>query len=245
MKISHVLVTRPEPQASELAAMLRECGVTPIVAPAFTFEGTGRRFRPDPAWRAAPERLAVFTSPRAVAFGLAEGVADSLRDARVAAIGPATAKALGERGLAALEPADGYTSEALLAHPELSRRPGRAIVFAAPGGRQALKRGLEALGWAVRVLEVYRRVPLAPGPEVARRVLDAARLASVWTSGNAFDGLLGALGGPARDRVLGGLVVVVSERLGAIARDRGAGRVAVAAGPDNASLLACVVEHAE
>lgn len=244
MKITHVLVTRPEPQATELAAMLRESGITPILAPAFSFEETGRRFRPDPEWQAAPARLAVFTSPRAVSFGLAGDAAESLADARVAAIGPATAKALAERGLESFEAGEGYTSEALLEHPELVRRPGCAVIFAAPGGRQALKQGLAELGWGVRVIEVYRRVPLDPGPEVARDLLGANALASVWTSGNALDGLLGALGGRARERVLGGLMVVVSERLAALARDRGARRVAVSAGPDNASLLACVLDHA-
>ncbi|MEJ2534834.1 MAG: hypothetical protein P8008_05050, partial [Gammaproteobacteria bacterium] len=79
MNISHVLVTRPEPQASELASMLRDKGIAPILAPAFAFEETGQVFRPDPEGRAAPARLAVFTSPRAVSFGLAGDTAEVLR----------------------------------------------------------------------------------------------------------------------------------------------------------------------
>ena len=96
-------------------------------------------------------------------FGLRQLPSGFLDKVEIAAIGPATADVL-ERvvSLVSILPASGFSSEELLRQPQLTADPGQALVFTAPGGRQALQKGLKNLGWKVFVAYVYRRVPLDP-----------------------------------------------------------------------------------
>lgn len=249
-----ILVTRPEPDCSALARQLEASGVGALCVPAFRFEARS----PDPAtveaWRRAPRRLAVFTSPRAVAFGLQAVPPADLAAAAIAAVGPATARSLGRRGLRVLQPDQGgYTSEALLEHPDL-QHPGlrrqdpagdaAALIFAAPGGRRLLLERLAARGWRTALAEVYQRVALPPDAGVGARIEKAGLVISLWTSAIAMDELLPALAGPVRQKVLDGVFVVISPRLEEYARRHGAATVRQATGPDNEALARCAREAA-
>lgn len=246
VRCSHVLVTRPQPQCGELAGMLEAAGVAAIEMPALGFAAPAQAFKPGPAWQHATRRLAVFTSPRAVSYALAGLPASSFADTLIAAIGPATAAALQDAGLQALQaPGGGFTSEDLLRLPELQGEPGQALVFAAPGGREALLSGLRERGWQAEFALVYRRVLLAPEPAALAALQAAGRVVSIWTSGAALQSLLAALPGQLRDRLLQGVLVVVSGRLAETARASGARSVQVAAGPDNTALLECALAACE
>ncbi|KAA9130845.1 uroporphyrinogen-III synthase [Marinihelvus fidelis] len=238
-----VLVTRPQPQADELAARLARSGIPALLAPAFRFEAMPK----PPVWPDPDDdgsrSLWLFTSPRAVAFGLPLLGQRIPAQARLGAIGPATAASLEEAGRPAWIVAGGqHTSEDLLADPRLRERQGTAFIVTAPGGRGWLGPGLERLGWAVRTLDVYCRVPLAPPPGVLGALAESGPVISAWTSGNAMEALLGQLGEASRRAVTGGLFVVASARLQAMAIGLGARQVTIANSASNAHLRAAIIE---
>lgn len=247
MTPSHALLTRPRPQLDELERRVGALGLVAVGVPAFSFEAAGERIRPDAAWRDASRRLLLFTSPRAVDFGLGALAPGMVESATVAAIGPATRHALAERGIDALvAPGDTFHSEALLAHLEHAVQPGSAVILAAPGGREALERGLAGLGWDVRLAPVYHRVFLSPDPEAVARLHEADGLVSVWTSASALDHLLMNLPGTVCAKLREGVAIVVSSRLAKVAREHGISDVRQAAGPDNDALVdACAALLAE
>lgn len=238
MTPTHVLVTRPRPEGDELADALERAGIAAVRMPAFRFEPSGVTIGPDEAWRAADSRLLLFTSPRAVAFGLPATGALLRVGGIPVSIGPATSRALASHGLEAVQaPGPPWDSETLLEHLAKRFEPGAVVILAAPGGREALQRGLEQAGWNVRMAPVYARVPVEPAREQVERLEQAGHLASVWTSGNALRHILPALTGRARERVLAGIALVVSERLATLAQAQGFADVRVAEGPGNAELL--------
>jgi uroporphyrinogen-III synthase len=221
--------------------MIRAEGLAAVEMPALGFDPPETPFVPGPAWLSAGRRLAVFTSPRAVEFALQAMPPASFDGVVLAAIGPATAAALDQHGLSALRAPDGgYVSESLLQAPQLKVTGGEALIFAAPGGREALLEGLRALGWQVSMAEVYRRVPLPPGQPAIDALRGAGQLVSTWTSSAAMDTVLEGLPGDVRERLLAGPWVVISARLAATAGERGASDVHLAAAPDNQALLSAV-----
>ena len=241
---THLFISRPAPEAYELAAMVKPLGLTAIVQPAF-------EYRPQRAHEAdadacarleaaGPGDLLVFTSPRAVEHGLPQFSRAVLTRSRLAAIGPATAAVLKAAGLPpTITAPDGYTSEALL--EILAAVPaGQAFIAAAPGGRDALLNGLAGQGWQVRMLMVYRAEPAPLDPEVSARLQSADRLLSAWTSGNAMKALARRLPPAAWYAVCRGDWLVISERLARLARAYGPGRVHQATGPGNADLLRAI-----
>lgn len=237
---THALVTRPSPQLEELATHLEQAHLKTVCMPAFRFEARERHIVPDEAWRRERNHLLLFTSPRAVAFGLPALSESMLRDGRVAAIGPATARILAEAGYEPLQaPGPDFDSEALLDSLDGRLEPGAAVILAAPGGREALHQGLEARGWSVRLVPVYERVLIDPEPEAIVALEAADRVLSFWTSGVALAHLLGKLSERARRSVRAGTAIVISERLAALARDHGIAEVRVAEGPTNEDLLRC------
>lgn len=244
MKFTHALVTRPHPQGVELAARLRPW-VAPIDMPAFRFAARGEGVAPDDAWRRARRRLLLFTSPRAVEFGLAALAPEMLDGATSASVGPATTRALEQAGLAPVQaPGPDFDSEALLrtldhelASDGEDPGSGAAVIFAAPGGREALQRGLAARGWHVRFAPVYERRLIAPEPSAVAELERAGHVASFWTSGVAIAHLLDTLSDTAADRIRAGIAIVISERLAELAREHGLGDVVVAKGPANDDLV--------
>lgn len=153
-----VLVTRPLPQAQGLAQSIESFGGEAIVFPTIAIEAC-------PAIAPEPHDWIVFVSVHAVEQG-----APLIRKSattRIAAIGKATAAALGAANLPAdVVPDAPYTSEALLAHPAFQPAAGeRVLIVRGDGGRETLREALQARGVAVATLEVYRRVMPTVAPE--------------------------------------------------------------------------------
>ena len=246
MSFTHALVTRPNPQLEALATRLEQEGLQVIRMPAFRFEAREHHVAVDAAWQQAGHRLLIFTSPRSVQYGLPALEGGMLEAGTVAAIGPATAKALREAGLEPFQPDDaGYDSEAMLAALDRHFSPGAAVILAAPGGREALQQGLAARGWQVRLVPVYARVLIDPEPSAVAALEAADRVVSFWTSGVALTHLLGGVSSRARERVRSGMAVVISERLAALAREQGVEDIRIAAGPSNDDLLRCFAQARE
>ena len=246
MAFSHVLITRPGPEAAELAQWLRGTPQKPIMMPAFRFEPGFPGLDFGRAWhsnrQAGNRRMVIFCSPRAVEFGLRQLPAGFLDSVEIAAIGPATANFLESAGHAvSMLPAKAFNSESLLQHPSLASKPGQALIFSAPGGRQRLFSGLEQLGWRTHFAHVYQAIPLAPDQAAVKAILEAMTLLSIWTSANSLEQLSGSIESGAWEKVLQGEFLVSSDRLGKIARRYTAGQIHVTDGPGNEALMAAIL----
>lgn len=160
-----VLVTRPEPQALPLCRVLAGLGARTLLFPVIDIKPCAER-------RAIGARLApieqfnliIFVSANAVRYGA--GLLDEKRDLQLAAVGPATARALNQSGYrVAVLPAEGFDTEGLLAHPHLQRLEGqRVLLVKGAGGRELLADELRRRGARVTLAEVYARAPVNPGP---------------------------------------------------------------------------------
>jgi uroporphyrinogen-III synthase len=243
MDYSHVLISRPGPEAAKLAETIEGTGLIALCMPVFRFEPGFPGIDFSKAWQPGERRLVIFSSTRAVEFGLRQLPAGYLDGVEIAAIGPATANALESAGhTVSIVPDTGFNSEALLEHPALVSNPGKALIFAAPGGRLTLFSRLQKLGWAVEFAHVYRAVPLEPAVKAVEEILQSRKVLSVWTSANALEHLMDSLDPAARERVFRGDFVVTSARLGEIARGFTAGQIHVTDGPGNKAIRECILQ---
>lgn len=189
-----VVVTRAAAQAAPLVALLERAGARVLLAPAIAIE-------PPPSWApldAALDELGafdwvVFTSVNGVAMVDARlrargGDWSAVAARRVAAIGPATAKALAAHGVRADVVPDEYRAEGLVEH--LRNRVGRGdrvLLPRAAQTRDVLVQELRRLVAEVREVPAYvtRRVETsAPAVRaaLAAREVDAVTLTSSSTA---------------------------------------------------------------
>jgi len=155
-----VAVTRARAQASGLAQRLQALGARVIEAPVISI-----RALPGPPLDPSPYDLICLTSPNAVAALFERlagpnhppGDARALAGARVAAIGPGTARALAEHGILADVLPERSVAEALVeALAEVPVR--RALIARAREARDVLVQALSARGAEVDVLALYETV---------------------------------------------------------------------------------------
>jgi uroporphyrinogen III methyltransferase / synthase len=162
-----IAVTRAQAQASALAARLRELGAAVVEAP---------MIRTEPLDASLPDLarydLVCVTSPNG-AHALFERLDAAGFDARalagrtVAAIGPGTARALGERGIRPDLVPERAVAESLveaLAEVEVQR----ALVVRAREGRDVLPDALRERGAEVDVLALYETVAEPLDEQIAR-----------------------------------------------------------------------------
>jgi uroporphyrinogen III methyltransferase / synthase len=187
-----VAVTRAREQASGLAARLRELGAEVVETPVIRIVPLAPP-APDPSGY----DLICLTSPNGVRL-LFDRLADAgldaraLHGARVAAIGPATARALREHGVLGDVLPDRAVAESLVeALGDVPVR--RALVARARVARDVLPDALRARGAEVEVLELYETV----AEPLSAEQLDAIRAADylTFTSASTVTNLLSAAGG--------------------------------------------------
>jgi uroporphyrinogen III methyltransferase/synthase len=200
-----VAVTRARAQASGLAARLRALGADVVEAPAIRIAPLDPPL-PAPLVAAAPGAgaeppydLVCLTSPNGVRR-LLERLADAGRDARalhgarIAAIGPGTARALREHGLIADVVPDRFVAEALVeALADLPVSVRRALVVRARVARDVLPDALRARGAEVDVLELYETVAEQLDGDTLAATRDADYV--TFTSSSTVRFLLEAAGG--------------------------------------------------
>jgi uroporphyrinogen III methyltransferase/synthase len=205
LRANTVAVTRARAQASGLARKLEELGATVVQAPVIRTQPL-----PGPAPDLARYDLVCFTSPNAVTALFARlaqtgdsptgSPANSHRDARafanarVAAVGPGTARALAEHGLLADIVPDRYVAEALV-KALADVRFERALVARAKEARDVLPDALRARGAEVDVSALYETV----AEPLSARALADARAADyiTFTSSSTVRFFLEAAGGAA------------------------------------------------
>jgi uroporphyrinogen-III synthase len=169
-----VLVTRPEQQAMPLCRLLETEGASTLRLPVIDIKSAGD-------WRALATRLGalenfdviIFTSANSVRFGAP--LLAQKRELQLAAIGPATARALNQAGYrVALQPDGNFDSESLLEHPRLEHIAGhRVLIVKGIGGRGALEHELARRGAEVVTADVYQRVPASPGSAALAALLES------------------------------------------------------------------------
>jgi uroporphyrinogen-III synthase len=114
----------------------------------------------------------IFTSANAVRFGVS--FLEQKRDLTLAAVGPATARALNQAGYrVAILPGETFDSEGLLIHPRLEHVAGRRVLLIkGVGGRELLQEELARRGATVVCADVYERAPATPGAAALSAVLE-------------------------------------------------------------------------
>jgi uroporphyrinogen III methyltransferase/synthase len=218
-----VLVTRAQGQNAGTADLLRDSGAEPLVVPTIVI---GPPADPRPLERALGElrrggySWVAFTSANGVERTW-EALCQSGLDARafgaahVAAIGPATARALERHGLRADVVAKEYRGEGLademlraqagqVGQAEWQNRTAdehgsastRVLLARAARARDALPEALRAAGWAVDVVAAYEtHAPPHQSVDALVRELEAGRVDAVtFTSSSTVDNLCDLLG---------------------------------------------------
>jgi uroporphyrinogen III methyltransferase/synthase len=194
-----VVVTRARAQASSLAATLRGLGAEVVELPAI-------RIKPrietpevrDAVVRLGDYSLVCLTSPNGVrllweAMGAAGRDARALAGATVAAIGPGTARALAERGIAADVVPERFVAEALVeALADVEVEGKRVLVARAAEARDALPDALRERGADVDVVALYETVRETPEEKEVERAQAADYV--TFTSSSTVTNLVEVLG---------------------------------------------------
>jgi len=191
-----VLVTRPAQQAGELIDAIERAGGVAIPYPVMDIVGRDPAVVRSEIDALPAAHIVVYVSANAVSHGL-----DAVRTGRplVAAVGPATASALEDAGLAVdIRPADTYDSEHLLAEPALNDVAGKSVtIVRGESGRELIAETLRARGAEVHYLSVYRLVPhsfaQSETDEIERAWLSGRIEAVVVMSVAAFGALIETL----------------------------------------------------
>jgi len=245
----HVVITRPRHQAAALAQGIEQRGggtrLVPVlqILPAEDAAAARRTFH-----QLANYHLCIFISRNAVEHGLALLPAHQPwpGETAVAAVGHSTARALRDRGITvAITPEHEYSTEGLLAHPQLQALSGqRILIVRGVGGREVLASQLRARGAQVDYVEVYRRA--LPEVDVAPLVTDLRQHVVdfiVVTSSEGLQNLFTLLGPAQAPLLYSAVFVVLSERTAQTARDMGIEpKPLVAAPASDDGIIATLIE---
>ena len=204
-----IVVTRATGQASALSERLRDLGADAIEVPATRIARMDLSPLRKAMQRLADYRWLVFTSQNAVAI-FWEQLLASGRDARalagmkLSAVGPATAGALLERGIAVDTIPERFVAEGLLeimrARDDVSG--SRVLYITAEGARDVLPAGLRDLGADVEVVQAYRSISDGEGAGRLARSIEKGNVHLVtFTSGSAVRAYVDLVGAELAARV--------------------------------------------
>jgi len=197
-----IVVTRATQQAQALTQKLRELGADVIEMPATQVARLDLAPLREAIGELSRYQWLILTSQNAVAI-LWDQLLGEGRDARalaalkIAAVGPATAAALLEHGIAVDVIPQRFVAEGLL---EMMRERNdvaskRILYVTAEGSRDVLPQGLREIGAEIDVIEAYRSVLDGQGAERLARAIEAGKLdLATFTSGSAVRGYVDAIG---------------------------------------------------
>jgi uroporphyrinogen-III synthase len=243
---ARVLVTRPAHQAENLSRLIQERGGEAVRFPVLDIVARGNIDEVQDALKNLDKfQWVVFISPNAVNFALKanNGKIGRLKTVRFAAVGRATAQALEAAGLTVeVVPEQGYTSEALLAMPQMQQIKGQScLIVRGEGGREELANTLRSRGADVQYLEVYKRtIPSIDNSQVVQLLTQHRLDVITVTSGEALQNLLIMLGEKNHQLLLPIPMVVVSDRIGQLAAGMGFKRIVVTENPADTAILETV-----
>jgi len=183
-----LLVTRPEPGATETASRLAALGLRPLVAPLLTIVPKSARLPP-----AAGLQAVLATSGNAL-----PALAIAHRGVRLLAVGDATAARARAGGFTDVHSAGRDAAALATLAAALCDPAGGPLLLAAGAGQgRGLAAALRAAGFAVVRREVYAACPPERLPEAARAALAAGRVRAALFYSAATARAFAALLGPA------------------------------------------------
>ncbi len=204
-----IVVTRARSQAATLSERLISQGADVIEMPATRIQPLDAAPICDAIRHLDEFGWAIFTSQNAVrifwdALRAENRDARALAGVKIAAVGPATATALLDCGLAVDIAPDRFVAEALLEALRGRRdvHASRVLYACAEGARDVLQEGLEELGANVERVVLYRSESDGEGASVLRERLlsDDADLVT-FTSASSVNAFVAAVGQDAAQRV--------------------------------------------
>ena len=241
-----VLVTRPMSQQEPLASKLEAAGAAVIAFPVIEIVPRAESVIAQEAESLEDAAVSIFVSGNAVEHGIRHA------SGKLAAIGPATAAAIENAGKTVdILASTGYSSEDLLALPELKDLGGKAVrIVRGSRGRELLAHTLESRGARVQYLSVYdRRLP-------DHTPADIDSLEARWRAGDvavvlamsveSFNNLLELLPESLKPELNETRLVTPTKRVLKQIEERYPGAdVTLADGPDADAILAAVAESLE
>ena len=239
-----VLVTRPRHQAGDLVDAIEAHGGEAIQFPAIEITPRPAAEILEDATNAKDPAITIFVSPNAVRYGL-----DYTGSGTIAAIGPATAAAIGSAGRTVdIVSASGYDSEHLLGEPALKNVEGKTVrIIRGNKGRELLADTLKSRGANVDFLPVYTRsAPVYSAAELDRLEADwrAGRIDVVTImSTETLINLLAVLPESCQDLLSRTPLVTPAARVIKEALDRLPGiPTALALGPQSSDIILAIME---
>lgn len=236
-----VLLTRSADAGESLQNRLQQAGAQVLCRPTVALIPLDT---PLPALAAAPDWL-VFVSPFAAAVGWPR-LPVSWQAAKVAAVGPGTARALIEQGArVSVAPNRGGGADDLLAQPAFAPEPEAVVVIVCGhGGRQRLQQVLQSRRVAVVEARVYTREPAAAQLAIPEDWQSQPLDFTVVSSAAGLEYLLGMAAPSALKWVYQSRLIAVSERIVQKATAAGFVDPVIATGADDAAVLAAIFAHA-
>lgn len=240
-----VLITRPDHQSGELAALVEKAGGIPVLLPTIDIRPTGDDSEKLAELRSAGDiDVAIFVSSNAVNYGQALLEELGANKVRLACVGPSTARCMKHLGHPPdLVPAQGFNSEALLSEPDLRDMTGKSVVIVrGEGGRELLGQSLRQRDGTVTYIETYRRV--CPQPATG----EIMNIESRWDSGGisvvtiysvtALENLMAMLSDDGQRLLRESQIVTISDRIAKKARQLGIAQPAlIASAPDDHAVV--------
>lgn len=239
-----VVVTRPAARAGHFAELVAAAGAQPLLLPALEIHTVEldaearRRLVPDDFdWT-------IYTSSNAVESSLRQ-LPHPART-RVATVGRATARTLGQHGIAvAAVPVTTSDSEGLLELECFADLRGqRVLILKGRGGRTLLREELARRGAEVVLGDVYerRRADATPAMiEELRHACDAGLAVIAATSADVLAALLEIAPAERCPRLRDAALLVPGERVASAARDHGwRGRVVIAPSAEDSAMASAL-----
>jgi uroporphyrinogen-III synthase len=241
---AHVLVTRPAHQAENLSRLIDERGGVAVRFPTLAIVALEDSCTIQNTLAHLDKyQWLIFISANAVTMHSYQsdgGKIEKFKSVRIAAIGKATAQALGLAGLPVdLVPEGGYNTEALLAMPQMQQMRGQScLIVRGEGGREELATTLRKRGANVEYLDIYKRIiPGIDSTQVSLLLAQDKLDVITVTSGEALQNLLIMLEEKHHQRLFVVPLVVISNRIRQIAAGMGFKRIAVTNCPSDVAIL--------
>ena len=243
-----VLVTRPVARAFQLSQLIYDAGGEAVRFPTLEIVGSEDNERVADYFRCLDAyHWIIFISANAVnfaqkAYNIGKIISVCIR---VAAIGRATARALGEIGIQVdVVPNRPFNTEALLDTDEMKYVKGlKCLVVRGEGGREMLAECLRSRGAEVNYAVVYRRMrPKTDMSSVLCSWRDEGMDIVTVTSGEALDNLASIMGFEGLALLKEIPMLVISPRLKAKALAMGITRVILARGASDAAIYDALCE---
>lgn len=153
-----LLITRPEPQAQQLASTLERAGFQSLCQPLFNYQSNQSLTELQTLLAQTETPILIFVSKAAVQFAQQLLPITTWPSQRIIAVGNTTQAALKEVGITGISTPSRQDSDGVLALPELTNVVGKdIIIIRGDGGRELIAEELQKSGANVSYFESYKR----------------------------------------------------------------------------------------